>query len=950
MVSSMPLRLRAIAILGCIGVVHLALLGFALIPAPYNILFMILNGLPLGMIWGLVFSFVEGRRLTELIGLGLSVSFIVSSGVVKSLGLWVMSAWGVSEFWMPFVVGCLALPVLGLSVWALAASPPPTAEEVAMSSARGPMNREDRTRMLGNIGTGMLILTLLYMLLSIYRDLRDTFMVDILTDLGYALKPVLLTQTELMVAGGVLAALGIVAAVRDHGRALVIYHVVFLASIVLVGASTLLLQAGLVSPIAWIVCTGLGVYGAYVPFNSILFDRVLSAFKYTGTAAFLIYVADAYGYLGSASLYVVSNLLGEQVRWVDVFLWCSVAIATVGPVLIVASLVYFSRKHRLARTAAAAVVPLLLLLSSAPNAVAHDGHDAKQRRLFEWILHPWYSLPGNAPGMTDMQTPMAPQSQTGFAPILLRGQAPTDHLQSIQSSILGSADAFTLELWTCNHMNTPVAMIAALRDSIGRAPVRLTLSNDTLGVTLGDSSTSIQLPRGFKRYWHHLALVRNKDQWTVFADGRQVHSVQQDVAIPSPLLDLYGYYPLEKGMTIRDHVKAARLYSRALDGHDVQHLLASMQGRVETGSMYETGLHFTAGPYLHYATTSSVNLTWEANQPADARIEVGKSITDLRAVEVPSMASEADAAGSRIMETTLDGLDANARYYYRMTIRAKDGTAVTTPMLTFQTAPPADQPVCFGVIGDTEARAHVNNLVAKQLWGERPQFIVNLGDLTDGGMADHKFEWNLEYFTGMSQLHMRVPVFPVPGNGEADLVWYRKYHCLPDDEDVYAFTYGPLEFFMLNSNLQTEFQPGGRQYEFLKGALARSKARWKVVCFHHAPYSADDDDFGNSWEGPTPTGDTLLRGIEPLMQAAKVNMVMYGHIHSYHRSYPINGITYVQSGGAGGNLEDFAPHRLPFTARTYRGHHYMVFYASMSEVEARVFDTEGRLRDFFTLK
>jgi hypothetical protein len=86
------------------------------------------------------------------------------------------------------------------------------------------------------------------------------------------------------------------------------------------------------------------------------------------------------------------------------------------------------------------------------------------------------------------------------------------------------------------------------------------------------------------------------------------------------------------------------------------------------------------------------------------------------------------------------------------------------------------------------------------------------------------------------------------------------------------------------------------------------------------------------------------------MQAAKVNMVMYGHIHSYHRSYPINGITYVQSGGAGGNLEDFAPHRLPFTARTYRGHHYMVFYASMSEVEARVFDTEGRLRDFFTLK
>lgn len=49
-----------------IAVAELALLGFAVIPAPYNILCMFINGIPLGMIWGIVFSYIEGRKTTEI--------------------------------------------------------------------------------------------------------------------------------------------------------------------------------------------------------------------------------------------------------------------------------------------------------------------------------------------------------------------------------------------------------------------------------------------------------------------------------------------------------------------------------------------------------------------------------------------------------------------------------------------------------------------------------------------------------------------------------------------------------------------------------------------------------------------------------------------------------------------------------------------------------------------
>jgi hypothetical protein len=53
---------------------------------PYNVSFLFLNGLPLGMVWGAVFSFLEGRRFTELLGAGMASSFIASSGIVKATG------------------------------------------------------------------------------------------------------------------------------------------------------------------------------------------------------------------------------------------------------------------------------------------------------------------------------------------------------------------------------------------------------------------------------------------------------------------------------------------------------------------------------------------------------------------------------------------------------------------------------------------------------------------------------------------------------------------------------------------------------------------------------------------------------------------------------------------------------------------------------------------------
>ena len=313
--------------------------------------------------------------------------------------------------------------------------------------------------------------------------------------------------------------------------------------------------------------------------------------------------------------------------------------------------------------------------------------------------------------------------------------------------------------------------------------------------------------------------------------------------------------------------------------------------------------------------------------------------------------------GKNIHKLVLDDLEPGQQYFYNIKAIDENGNVIESGNLTFATAGNENTPFSFAVIGDTEARPHINDRISKLVWDERPNFIVIVGDLTDGGMEHHKFEWNYEYFQGMNQLTSRIPVFPVAGNGEQDLYWYEKYHDLPGKDGYYSFRYGNAEFFMLNSNLKKEFAPGGEQYMWLEEKLKNSTALWKFVAHHHAPYSADENDYGDSWKGTSALGDPGIRKIVPLYEKYKVDMVFFGHLHTYQRTLPIledkinekNGVVYIQGGGGGGNLEDFAPSRAWFSAKTYRGHHYFTVTVSGSRLEFKMYDSEGRMKDLLDL-
>jgi Family of unknown function (DUF5690) len=343
-ISEMPPQRRAVAILVLIGAAEVTLVLFALIPAPWNIALLFANGLALGMIWGLVFGFLEGRRLTELLGAMLCASFIVSSGVVKSVGETVMLRGWANEFWMPAVTGLLFTPLLLFCVAGLAVLPPPNAEDERLRVARTPMDAQARRAMLAAFAPGLIAIIIVYVGLTALRDFRDNFAVEIWTGLGFKNDAEIFTLSELPVAAIVLVMMALLMFIKNNRRAFLANLIMVSAGLALAGLSSLAFEAHWIGPISWMISLGAGLYLGYTPFNALLFDRFIAAGGRTGTAGFLIYVADAAGYLSSVALLIIYNFVGVRISWVKFLTGISYTAAIGGLVLIVGAGLYFQRR------------------------------------------------------------------------------------------------------------------------------------------------------------------------------------------------------------------------------------------------------------------------------------------------------------------------------------------------------------------------------------------------------------------------------------------------------------------------------------------------------------------------------------------------------------------------------------------------------------------------------
>ena len=314
-------------ILMLIGIAEGALLLFALVPLPWKPLCLFLNGLPLGMVFGQVLGYLEGRRATEALTAGLCASFIVADGATRAVGAWLLRE-GVPEEWMPCLAGLPFVPVVLLGVLALSRVPPPSRQDVAARSERVPMTRADRRLFLSRYGTALAPLVLLYLLITIVRSLRSDFAREIFLSLGDEALPASFAWSEIWVGLVTLVVSGAAVLIADNRRALLAALVICGVGAGLLACALLGQQAGWLGPFPFMVLLGIGLYLPYLVVHTSLFERLLGLTQERGNVGFLMYVADSAGYFGYVICMLLKNAGATSPDVVGTLRWaCWIAVA-----------------------------------------------------------------------------------------------------------------------------------------------------------------------------------------------------------------------------------------------------------------------------------------------------------------------------------------------------------------------------------------------------------------------------------------------------------------------------------------------------------------------------------------------------------------------------------------------------------------------------------------------
>jgi MFS family permease len=328
-----------------IGAAWLSLLLFALLPPLMGILCFLVNGFVLGFMWGIVFSYVEGRKATDFIGSAMAVSFIFAGGFTRSVAKWLLVEWNVTEKWMPFLTGLIfALPLV-LFIYLLEKIPPPDTEDEEERTKRISMSAEDRKSILRLFGAGIIMITVTYAFLTVIRDLRDNFMGNIWNDLGYGSSYTIFASTETITSIIVLSVMALLVLIRRNMQAFRLIHLVIICGFLIAGISSLLFRFNMLNGAWWMQLVGLGLYMAYIPFNCIFFERMIAAFKINGNVGFLIYIADAFGYLGSVLVMLSKELLQIETNWSSFYSGAALLCAVVGIAGTFFSLSWFNKKY-----------------------------------------------------------------------------------------------------------------------------------------------------------------------------------------------------------------------------------------------------------------------------------------------------------------------------------------------------------------------------------------------------------------------------------------------------------------------------------------------------------------------------------------------------------------------------------------------------------------------------
>lgn len=248
--------------------------------------------------------------------------------------------------------------------------------------------------------------------------------------------------------------------------------------------------------------------------------------------------------------------------------------------------------------------------------------------------------------------------------------------------------------------------------------------------------------------------------------------------------------------------------------------------------------------------------------------------------------------------------------------------------------------VRLAAAGDTgtgdAAQAATVDAMLDQARGQAPyDALVLLGDLVyEDGDLDEVDTAVTEPFAPLTA--QGTELVPVLGNHDYKSGDQTEILAeLGRDGSWYMDQIGPVRIVALDSERAED--PAQRRWLEHVLALPQPPGTWTITAMHHPAYSAGHH--GSTAE--------VQENWVPLFTQYDVPLVLAGHDHDYQRSLPLDGVTYVVSGG-GAKLRPTGAE--DFTAVSASVLHYLELLVYEHKLIGRAIDQSGRLVDRFTIR
>ena len=242
--------------------------------------------------------------------------------------------------------------------------------------------------------------------------------------------------------------------------------------------------------------------------------------------------------------------------------------------------------------------------------------------------------------------------------------------------------------------------------------------------------------------------------------------------------------------------------------------------------------------------------------------------------------------------------------------------------------------VRFAVIGDTgtgtEKQKQLADWMLKYKQAYPYEFVLMMGDNMYGGESPADFKAKFEDVY-KPLLNDNVKFYATLGNhDDANQRFYEYFNM--NGEEYYVFKKGNVSFYSLNSNYMDK-----RQLKWIEEKFAEDTSDWKIVFFHHPPYSSG---------GKHGSEEELRKVVEPIFLKYGVNVVFAGHEHFYERIKPQQGIYYFISGAGGKLREGDVKKNSPLTEKAYdKDMSFMLLEIAGNEMHFQVISRTGETVD-----